>query len=1597
MPYSRILHLFNTSNFLSDTELINAGCKQYTAPNGTAYTPAQLVPYTCVATNFLNQRPTAAQLTSTCGVTTLNAQTQYLVIQTIVSFLTDNPTMSLTGGQYGSLAALGAISNLDSCFNTQCVINTAPVAERPYLAPERNFVSARVCHGGQCTDTMPSADPTDTYGGAAALEGTLPTYSHAIGNLQEGDWVRVFVYSHNTAIQDLYTAQNVNITVGWTGALFNASIASPSATPTTTNATNTVSYSLGNGLALQAEGVLHRYFRPSFANNYYEETTPQVAVNPNSVIFGLGSHASSTANINFTYFDFQVISAAADQSYDLEKTADLTGWTDGVAQTDRNVTYTVTLTNNGNDPFVGTEPELVVTDTLNNNLTYRSGNAGVSHSGANPGGLVTLDFRTLVSAGNLLNSGETVSLSFVVRVNDGVAVGTNVCNTVTGTYDSDTICFPVPGTSYSIEKTAFPAGGSTVYQGEGIRYDVTITNTGATPLTTTVIDTYDPNTTLVAETPDNPNTIDYGNGTVGLLFENVPPGVTQTLSFFVTVNANAPAGQICNSVTDTNGNVSTVCHTVVEIPVDLNFVINKTAATPCYVDGGTVQFSIEVGNEGPGELNSIVITDPFDTNIAVTSATDVTMISGHTNWTVTPFINPTTGNIDYYQLIVNDVGGDGILDEGEYDTITFSVPVANPVTPDGVAIGNMAWGEAWGVGVRDMLVQNSSNLVTILPCGSGDFTVEKIGEIFNYNTGQWVPSIVPGNPTVYRGDLIRYTITVNNTLGSSQTIAITDNLPVNAAGDPLVTYMPPTTPPNVIANYNVGPPHTVDIIFSNVPANTSQSFTFYVEVIADAVLNPDNSTFCNNIDGVTPVCSEVFGDVDPLFVITKTNNPTDCVTPNGTITYTITVRNDHPVGNLTNIVVYDDLDNNVTGSSNPVILNFADLAPGETSAPQTITVTVNAGTPAGTILSNVANGTATWNGQVVNHSNIVYNTVQAICNEGGDGDDDGDGSGDILLTAGICALINQGTHEGEVTCQKIEISENSAANNTLWVLHDNGMPPSTLYPEGISLAELDAIKTAAQQAATACENLTESEKRACVQNWLGQYMGAIMCGYPSLMQEDVVLDPTPTLENFGNLFEWNSSIQDQSVINILAAQCGAFKPLPTIDCVAPSFTTHITKNIVDSETGMLADHVYAPNNQAIEYQIDLGLEGFFPPNIGANMEPVRVESADVILYDYTVPADSVNYVWDRYLDNNQGWIANQTDGRQLMKSLSNEEIAVLNDAQIWSDTFNYQITDPKLAIRADQGDLMNVAFAVITLNLEYLETIYDPSTGAVIGTAPHFEEVSYGIGKNGAELLCIDGIPLGVSSISSEADTAMATIIRPYLTTMGGSNLGLYETTTSNNENLFGKIGERTQEEGFFGGEDTSDLFGIGTLQDINNGNGKSFIENLKKSATESASILGKTWNTTADEMGIYFITNDIIISSDFIKQGKGESVKTLVIDGNLTLNSNIELADDQFVAFVVSGDITIGKDVTALDGIYISSGDIKSDGQTSKKQLVVKGSLVGKIEDLAKNRIYIGDPKNNDGVPSPNIVLSYDLRVLELTPSAIEQFLGEGWGQEGQ
>ncbi len=170
-------------------------------------------------------------------------------------------------------------------------------------------------------------------------------------------------------------------------------------------------------------------------------------------------------------------------------------------------------------------------------------------------------------------------------------------------------------------------------------------------------------------------------------------------------------------------------------------------------------------------------------------------------------------------------------------------------------------------------------------------------------------------------------------------------------------------------------------------------------------------------------------------------------------------------------------------------------------------------------------------------------------------------------------------------------------------------------------------------------------------------------------------------------------------------------------------------------------------------------------------------------------------------------------------------------------------------------------------------------------------------------------------------------------------------------------------------------------------------------------------------QSGVFVVNGDLTINggqsgfminktSGFLGLGKKlPAAQTYIVrGGTLTINSNIVYNDASSdpkkpstipsAAFIViDGNIKISNDVTRIDGILMAvdtdangDGQIKSAENTAEftNTLTVRGSLIGDVRDIFKNRRAIGDPRKDEG----SITVRYDERILLNTPAGLNELI---------
>ena len=286
------------------------------------------------------------------------------------------------------------------------------------------------------------------------------------------------------------------------------------------------------------------------------------------------------------------------------------------------LTYTITLTNTGGGDVTG----FGVTDPLDPNVAFSTANNG----GVFNAGVVTWSNLTIPANGSL-------ALIVVVTAADPIPPGvTTIGNFAyeTGTTPPDCAATPRPSNcttipvtpgAVTITKTVADANGNAEAEpGETLTYTITLANAGGGDATLGLSDPLDANVAFVSA--------DHGGSDVGgtVLWAGltVPANGTLTLTVVVTVANPIPSGvtaimNVAYATGSTPADCSATptppsCAAIAVAPpagtaaLQIEKTVNTTSTTP----GGTLVYTVAVGNLGTAAATNVVVSDPMPNGIA---------------------------------------------------------------------------------------------------------------------------------------------------------------------------------------------------------------------------------------------------------------------------------------------------------------------------------------------------------------------------------------------------------------------------------------------------------------------------------------------------------------------------------------------------------------------------------------------------------------------------------------------------------------------------------------------------------------------------------------------------------------------------------------------------------------------------------------------------------------------------------------------------------------------------------------------------------------------------------------------------------------------
>ena len=1167
-----------------------------------------------------------------------------------------------------------------------------------------------------------------------------------------------------------------------------------------------------------------------------------------------------------------------------------------------------------------------------------------------------------------------------------------------------------PGPQITITKNAFPGNGSTVEKGQPLSYFLQIFNPTRGPLENISITDFITNNIDIDETRIDP-ACSWNNSSRILTcnFAFIPSQTaSRTIQIFTKVDANATSG-FCNqaiaTVRERRFASDMVCHNLqMQAPS-----ISKDATPPRDSNvkpGDSITYHLTVNNPLPINLENAIIRDNFPQGLDITLIGDArTLCSFNPNsrlLTCSLNINSNSSKeIDIRGTVQNNSGQQRIcnqasveINDNQYDsfsichTIETNVPLLSCSDLEGtenqfftmcgdqnydhVCFDKNGTYQGCYNEIDNNCTQNNANAFTNIGCkvinGAQKKTCEelKTQNPFYFTTcGQNnFDHVCFDKNGGYQGC---FNIT-HNTCTENNPNALT-NIACEAEKN--------GTTPLTCSDIKKTNPFFFDVC-------TDQGFETVCfdknGIYQGCGMKDKNICTENNPNGKTNIlCNLESGSGSSIISLIKSASPAPDtnLNTNDNLTYTILVKNTTQ-SQVQNITINDAL---------PSGFQFTSVTPASCSFTGNVTNIVHCeiSTLDTTPLEITIKGTISEKEkiQMCNQAEFMITnqnktgTSNKVCHQTNEGNPEtspigggggGGGSAPTQLQIGLCSYISADDPLSRWQCRPSAPQE-----------------PTALYTDPY-WNEYQTCKNKTYKNNTNAEQI-------CLQQW-AELHGSI-CG-PTAGTGNILI-PYP-----GNV---STEAFNTDYKNQIAHQCDPFSKMEKLlrnACANGSLQmdAFIEKKIPDASR--------IARGENVDYEINVALKNHSAQNIHILQTP----NTKIKVYDFTIPSDSGN-LWyrDEITNQSREWTMTSPDGQTWTASRNPDQLdgGVLFERPFTSkEIYDLQNNNRELKLRPldyqmgadifenqDIAKLDNMAFAVAQFQYE-IETI-DP-TGQIKKSGPYFFEQPI---SQKEKNICDE-----LKSVSSVGDMqslsdANIEVIRPYLETKGGGNLGLNINDANNhvfgnkevitgvarNKNSSGKIFE--QQNGRFGGE-TNDFQKIGNLNNNEQISQDQFFKTLENNAKNTEEKIGITWNTTPDNAGIYFTKGDITINNaNDITQSA-----TFVIEGNLTITGNFILPKNVFVAFIMkNGNLIIDKNVDQIQGIFITeNGEILSDGD-SEKQLILSGGMMGDARDLIGSRHYIGTANNLE----PSIKIIFDARLLDNTPPAMEQFLGKNWKQSAE
>ncbi len=468
-----------------------------------------------------------------------------------------------------------------------------------------------------------------------------------------------------------------------------------------------------------------------------------------------------------------------------------------------NLTYTITVTNNGPDTaFDVTLNDPLPPDTTLFSLTQDNGPAAVCATppiGTN--GIVSCNFLSMVN-------GASAQFTLVVEIGNTTSVTNTATVTASGSDSnagnntSTQVTTVTPSADVAVTKN----GPATVDAGTNLTYNITVTNLGASDAANvSLTDAVPTGTTFVSASQTTGPTFACttpavgATGTITCTIATLAPDASATFTFVMNVPSSTADGfsiantaDVSTTTADPNsGNNTSTTTATVAATADLSVVKSGPASADPDSD---VTYTVTVTNNGPSDAASVSLTDVLPANTTFVSEAQT---SGPTFLCTTPAIG-ATGTITC--TITALVPGASAI---------FSIVLhVSPSTPDGSSIANTA---DVSTTTADPNGGNNSSTTTALVAAIADLDVTKSG---------------PATADVDSD--VTYVVTVtNNGPSDAASVTLTDVLP---AGTTFVSETQTGGPTFNCTTPAVGGTGTITCTITTFASGASATFDIVLHV-----------------------------------------------------------------------------------------------------------------------------------------------------------------------------------------------------------------------------------------------------------------------------------------------------------------------------------------------------------------------------------------------------------------------------------------------------------------------------------------------------------------------------------------------------------------------------------------------------------------------------------------------------------------------------------------------------------------------------------------------------------------------------------------------